>query len=309
MDSSSDYLHPGRLFVAQYGQVTDGSSVIRYAEFLRRESSLSDEPPIDLTPIFRRFGISMPKRIPLPGQSGLLLNPDHGTIFISSDDPATRQRFSEAHELMELLFATQSPAPSWSSRGRSLFSDKAKERLCEEGAAELLMPLSTFVPYVNQWGVSLETGQRLAELYGVSLTAALLRAVRFGPGQHALVLWKLAWKPKEEKALPCSDQLLLFEDYTPQPPPQQLRVQWGCSTQGGLFIPPQKSVEFDTYIYQSYEQGSVTKGMDWVDLGTFFGHCFCESMAITLDTERHVLSVIHLPGDEHSVSGRQSVGI
>jgi len=306
---SSDYLHPGKLFVAQYGQVTDGSGVIRYAEFLRRESSLSDEPPIDLTPIFRRFGISIPKRISLPGQSGLLMNPDHGIIFISSDDPATRQRFSEAHELIELLFAAQSSAPSWSSRGRKLFSDEAKEKLCEEGAAELLMPLSTFVPYVHQWGVSLETGQRLAELYGVSLTAALLRAVRFGSGQHALVLWKLAWKPKEEKALPCSDQLPLFEDYTPQPPPQKLRVRWGSSTQGGPFIPPHKSVEFDTSIYQSYEQGSVTKSMDWVDLGTFCGYCFCESMAITLGTERHVLSVIHLPKDEHSVSSRQSVGI
>lgn len=307
MGSSSNYLHPGKLFVAQYGQVTDGSGVIRYAGFLRRESSLSDEPPVDLIPIFRRFGISIPKRIRLPGQSGLLMNPDHGIIFISNDDPTTRQRFSEAHELMELLFATQSPAPSWSSRGRSLFSDKTKENLCEEGAAELLMPLSTFVPYVHQWGISLKTGQRLAELYDVSLTAALLRAVRFGPGQHALVLWKLAWKPKEEKALPCPDQLPLFEDYAPQPPPKKLRVQWGCSTQDGPFIPSHKSVEFDTSIHQSYEQGSVTKGADWVDLGTFRGYCFCESMAITLDTERLVLSVIHLPKDEHSVSGRQSV--
>ena len=304
MDSSSDYLHPGKLFVVQYGQVTDGSGVIRYAEFLRRESSLSDEPPIDLTPIFRRFGISMPKRIPLPGQSGLLLNPDHGTIFISSDDPATRQRFSEAHELMELLFATQSPAPSWGSRGRSLFSDKTKEKLCEKGAAELLMPLSTFVPYVHQWGVSLETGQRLAELYGVSLTAALLRAVRFGPGQHALVLWKLARKPSEEKALPHPGQLSLFEDYTPQPPPQKPRVQWGCSTEGGPFIPRHKSVGLDTSIHRAYEQGSVTKDMDWIDLGTVCGHCFCESMAITVGAERHVLSVIHLPKDEHSASGR-----
>ncbi len=305
MDDSSDYLHPGELFVAQYGQVTDGSGVARYAEFLRREAGLSDEPPIDLVPIFRRFGIPMPRRISLSGQSGLLL-PDLGIIFINSDDPATRQRFSEAHELMELLFTVQSSAPSWSGQRRKLFSDKQKEKLCGKGAAELLVPLSTFRLYVNQWGVSLETGQRLAKLYNVSLSSALLRAVRFGPGQHALVLWKLAWKPSEEKALPHPDQLPLFKDYTPQPPPKKMRVQWGCSTQDGSFIPPDKSVELDTSIYRVYELGSTIKGIDWIDLGkTIYGYCFCESKAVTIGTERYVLSVIHLPEDEHSVSSRQ----
>ena len=303
MDSPDDYQHPGKLFVTQYGRVTEGSDVVQYAEFLRKESGLSDEPPIDLAPIFRRFGIS-PKQVSLPGQAGLLLNPDSGVIFISNDDPATRQRFSEAHELMELLFAAQSRTPCWSVRG--LFSDSGKEKLCEEGAAELLMPLSTFKPYVNQWHVSLETGQRLAELYNVSLTAALLRAVRFGPGRHALVLWKLAHKPSEEQALTHPGQLCLFEDYAPEPPPEKLRVWWGCSTKGGLFIPPHKSVESDTSIHRAYEQGLAVKDMDWIDLGTVYGHCFCESMAVTVGSERHVLSVIHLPGDEHSVSGRQS---
>ena len=296
MGNSSNYLHPGKLFVAQYGQVTDGADVIRYAGFLHRESGLGDQSPIDLISIFRRFGISMPKRVPLPEQSGLLVNPDRGIILISSDDPATRQRFSEAHELMELLFAAQPP---------KLFSDKAKEKLCEEGAAELLMPLATFVPYVHQWGVSLETGHRLAELFDVSLTAALLRAVRFGPGKHALVLWELAWKPNEEKALHHPGQLSLFEDYTPQPPPKKPRVRWACSTEGGPFIPRHKSVELDTFIHRAYEQGSITRGMDWIDLGTVRGRCFCESMAVTLDTERYVLSLIHLPKDEHSKSGHQ----
>ena len=230
------------------------------------------------------------------------MNPDTGTIFINSDDIATRQRFSEAHELMELLFSAQSPAPSWSTRGGKSLPNNAKEKICEAGAAELLMPLTTFRPYINRWRVSFESGQQLAELYNVSFTAALLRAVQFGPGQHALVLWKLAWKPAEQKALPHPDQLLLFEDYLPQPPPKKLRVRWGGSTQGGPFIPRHKSVEADTSIYQCYERRSVTTGIDWIDLGTFCGYCRCESMAITLDKEAHVLSLLHLPEDEHSVS-------
>jgi hypothetical protein len=263
---------------------------------------LSDEPAIDLAAIFHHFGIT-PKRVSLPGQAGLLLNPDTGIIFINEDDPIARQRFSEAHELMELLFTTQLRSTGWGARGP--FSESGKERLCEEGAAELLMPLSTFRPYVNQWGVSLKTGKRLAKLYSVSLTAALLRAVRFGPGQHALVLWRLAHKPIEERVMPHPNQLCLFEDHTPQPPPKKLRVRWGCSTGDELFIPPHKSIELDASIYKAYEQGLTVRAVDWVDLDTFCGHCFCESMAVTIGAERYVLSVIHLPGDEHSTSGHK----
>lgn len=301
MDGPDIYLNPGKLFISRYGPANDGSSIARYADFLRRESGIDDHPPVDLARIYRHFGIPTPRRIPLPGQPGLLLNPESGIIFISANDPTTRQRFSEAHELMELLFAAQSPTQSWRSRGRSPFSAKAGESLCEEGAAELLMPLSTFAPYLHRWGVSLETGQRLAELYEVSLTAALLRTVRYGPGRHALVLWQLAWKPREVRSLPHPDQLPLFEDYVPEPPPKKLRVWWGCSTQGGPFIPRHKSVGLDTSIYRAYELESLVEDMDWVDLGNIRGCCLCESKTITIEAEKLVLSVIHLPKDEHSI--------
>jgi len=303
VDGSTGYVHPGKLFIERYGRATEGSALIRYAQFLREESGLSDEPPVDLVAIFNRFGIALPKRVRLPGQSGLLANPERGLIFISSDDPTTRQRFSEAHELMELLFAAQSPVSSGSDRGRKLFSDKAKERLCDEGAAELLMPASTFVPHVDEQDVSIETGQRLSALYRVSLMAALVRAVRFGSGQYALVLWKLGWKPSEQKSLPNPDQLLLFPDYTPQPPPRRPRVLWGYSKKGVPFIPRNKSVGFETSIYESYELGSSRKGTDWLDLGTFCGYCFCDSMPMTLQGERCVLSVLRLPNNDAGESG------
>jgi hypothetical protein len=231
-----------------------------------------------------------------------LVNPECGMIFVNSDDPATRQRFSEAHEMVELLFDAQSTSPGWMGRGRGLFSEKTKEKLCEEGAAELLMPRAVFVPYVLQWGVSLETGRQLAQLFNVSLSSALLRTVRYGKGQHAFVVWRLALKPSEETACPHPNQPSLFADYTYSAPPKKLRVRWGCSTEGGPFIPPHKSVESDTFIYQCYDQGLATVGMSWVDLRTVYGRCLCESMPVTLEDEPHVFSVIHLPQDEHSRS-------
>lgn len=296
---SSNHQHPGKLFVTQYGQVTEEKDVLEYAEFLRRETGLTDEPPIDLAIIFQRFGITS-KRIPLPVASGLLLDPDSGIIFVDSDDLATRQRFTEAHELMEMLFSVRSRSADRSTRG--LFLESAKERLCDKGAAELLMPLSTFRTYVNDWDVSLETGKRLANIYEVSLTAALLRTVQFGPGHHALVVWRLAHKPSEEKVSPDPKQPALFEGYERQPPPKKLRVHWGCSTGNRIHIPQHKSIEAETSIYRVYEQGGVIKNRDWLDLGTVCGYCFCESMLVNIDNEKCVLSVIHLPSDEHSMS-------
>ena len=293
MDHSGDHPNPARLFTERYGPVADVSGIARYAEFLRKESGIGDDPPIDLGSIFAYFGIPFPQQAPLSGQSGLLLDPDRGIMIISSNDPRTRQRFSASHELMEMLLAVQTSSP---------FSDTMEQRSCEEGAAVLLMPGSTFAPYVRQWGVSLDTGGRLANLYDVSLTAALVRAVQLGPSKHALVLWRLGWKPSEEEALPDPNQLLLFDDYVPQPPPQKLRVWWGCSTKGGPFIPRHKSVDFDTSVYQAYESGTAVEGMDWIDLGTVCGHCFCESKTITVDRETLVVSLIHLPRDQHSMS-------
>lgn len=298
MNEPSAFQHPGKLFVSKFGPLIDGSSVSQYAEFLRSEANLNDDPPIDLDPIFERFVIAS-KRTSLFGQSGLFPNPNNGTIFINQDDPASRQRFSEAHELMEYLFATTQRRGSGSAGG--LFLDSAKERLCEEGASELLMPLTSFKSYAARWGVSLESGKRLAELYNVSLTAALLRAVRYGPGQHAVVLLKLAHKPSEEKRKSGSSQLSLFEDYMPQGPPRRLRVQWGCCSDNKLFIPRHKSIEPGTSFYRAYENETTVTHREWIDLAVISGDCLCESMPIMIKKDKYVLSIIHLPKDEHSV--------
>lgn len=166
------------------------------------------------------------------------------------------------------------------------------------------MPLSTFIPVARKWDTSLETGKRLADLYNVSLTAALVRAVKHGPGLHALVVWRPAWSAAEKEALHSASQLSLCGDNTPQLPPRRLRVRWACSTQDKIFIPPNKSVAFDTSIYRCYESGMPMQAFDRLDLKSICGECYCESMPVALESERHVLSIIHLPQDEHGAGNR-----
>src|SRR5690242_17013 len=139
--------HPGRLFIERYGLVQAESHILRYADFLREEAGLDDTPPINLDCVRRRF--SLPKPIPaaLTDQQGVLFDDEAGLILIKEDDPASRQRFTYAHELVELLFAACTQAPEWSP-WRPRFSGLRKEQLCNQGAAALLMPQPAFATYV-----------------------------------------------------------------------------------------------------------------------------------------------------------------
>lgn len=110
------YTNPGKLFIQRFGLVECAEDVMRYVGFLRDEAGISAEPPIDLAPIHSRFGIPLPKYAPLPDLQGILLNPDHGLILIKEDDPAARQRFTAAHELIELLFSALPSGKGWAAR-------------------------------------------------------------------------------------------------------------------------------------------------------------------------------------------------
>src|SRR5262245_13781386 len=124
--------HPGHIFVERHGLVQIDSHVLRYADFLREEAGLDDTPPIDLDRIRRRFDLPRPIPAALADQQGVLVDDEAGLILIKEDDPDTRQRFTYAHELVELLFAACSQYTEW-SRWRPFFGGPRKEQLCNQG--------------------------------------------------------------------------------------------------------------------------------------------------------------------------------
>lgn len=294
------YIHPGTLFVQKFGLVESSEDVIRYARFLREEAGLGVEPPIDLTRIYTRFDIPTPKRAPLPKQQGLLLNSEKGIILIKADDPATRQRFSEAHELMELLFKALPPSKGWDATAQKIggFTHNKKEQLCNEGAAELLMPYASFVPQVRQLSVSFQTARQLAPEFDVSMTAVLVHMVRIGSGRHSVVLWKMKNKAAEIQSKISEHQLSLFGDVLEEMPPKKLRVEWSLSGSGIPYIPPDKSVPEDSSIHRAWKDRKFTVGEDRLDLANIWGIFRCESQPFEVDSEWFVISLLHLPGDE-----------
>jgi hypothetical protein len=291
------YINPGELFVKKVGPVESGNDVRRFAAFLREEAGLGIEPPIDLAKIYARFGMETPERIRLPNQQGLLVNPEMGLIIINEDDPGTRQRFTEAHELVELLFYALPTGKGWASRQAGNFKHNVKERLCNEVAAELLMPQASFARRVRNLGVSYQTARQLASDFEVSVTAALVQMARVGPGRHAVVLWRMKHKPTEIRGRVSQNQLPLFEDFPVQELPKKLRVEWTMNGPGVPYIPVDKSVPDDCSIQKTWLDGVFTVGEDYLDLGSIQGTFRCESKPFEIESERQVLSLLHLPGD------------
>ena len=289
--------HPGRLFIEIHGSIEGPEDVEKYARFLRTEAGIDGEPPIDLVAILRRFGAPTPKRVTLPGQQGLLLDPEVGLILIEERDLPTRQRFTEAHELLEMLFVAMPARPDAHGRNVGNFPHWTKERLCDAGAAELLMPVATFLPRVQQLGVSFETARTLAIEYEVSLAASLIRMAVIGPGRHAVVLWRMKNKPSEIKRQVPKNQLALLDVPSARIARQKLRVEWSFTGDQRLFIPQNKSVSDDCRILAAWRDRCFTAGPDHLDLGTVQGTIYSENQPFEVEGDWQVISLLHLPGD------------
>lgn len=296
------YIHPGYAFVRKFGLPQSSKDIFHYVNFLREEAKIDIAPPIDLSQIYGRFKIPLPHKAPLPEDTqGLLVNPEKGIILINDVDPATRQRFSEAHELIELLFSAFPPSTGWAAAAQKVgdFHHKTKEQLCNEGAAELLMPRDSFLPRVLPLKISFQTARQLAAVFNVSVSAALVHMARIGPGRHAVVLWRMKNKPTEIRNKTPEQQLSLFGDTFNDLPSKKLRVEWSLHGQNVPYIPVDKSVPEDSSIYAAWQDRKFTVGEDRLDLVNIWGMCLGENQPFEVLGEWFVLSLLHLPGDQN----------
>src|ERR1700690_1620277 len=139
----SGFDDPALLFLKSH-KVESFDDIIAYADFLRTESGLSTDPPVELGAIYQRFGFPMPGKAPLHREQGMTIPADTGPRnIVKESDRSTRQRFTEAHELMEHLFM-QLPGEIRLDRSKQNVFGTQKERICEAGAANLLMPVNGF---------------------------------------------------------------------------------------------------------------------------------------------------------------------
>lgn len=267
---------------------------MEYARYLLHEAK-AYQIPVSLKRIITHFGLRS-SSASLPGPRALTT--PTLDIFVNADDRDSVQRFSVAHELMELLFmALKGGGCPWMSQGTFAELWRAKERVCDLGAAELLMPVDLFMPLVEREGISMATAERLAEQCKVSLTAALRRIVDTNLAGCAVIQWR--FKHSKREFVPSAvGQLPLFGDPTSMDPPMKLRVERvyvsSSIRKSNVFIPREKSVEDTTLVFRAYVERVPTAGYDDLDLAKLRGRYYTENRPVAIDGQRMVLSLVHL---------------
>ena len=291
---SADVENPGIAFLRTHRSEDVEELIVAYAQYLLRESN-AYQIPVWLGRIIKRFRLKSYKAR-LAGSRGLT-TPDLD-IFVNVDDANTVQRFSVAHELIEILFiGLKDEGCSWMAEAMFAELRRSKERLCELGAAELLMPMALFKPLVQREGVSITAAENLANLCRASLTAALRRMLDTDLAKCAVIRWRFTHSKRQ--FVPSKvGQLPLFGDATSMDPPKKLRVDRVYTSPAvrasKTFIPRQKSVDDSTLIFRAYDEGVSTAGYDNLDLATLRGRYYTENRPVKIDGEQQVLSLVHL---------------
>ena len=286
------YINPAELFIDEYGFNQSPEDICAYAEYLLRESNAATTLPVDLDRIYKRFNMPKPIRRSLDDVQGLLASEAYGMVIVNENDPPARQRFTEAHELMEYVFKPLHVRRSWNGQRVGNLPQNKKEQLCNLGAAELLMPKQLFIDQVRGRKVGFEAARDLTSIFHVSLTAALVRMVRLSHEPYAVVLFRHKHKPSELKEMQRTPTQMNLLDEEPAQPSKKLRVEWAIGNGTNVFMPQDKSVDSGTKIYRAWQDSTFTEGVDVLELGRHVGRFRCESMPFTVNDERLVLSLI-----------------
>ncbi|MBI5933845.1 MAG: ImmA/IrrE family metallo-endopeptidase [Chloroflexi bacterium] len=290
------FISPGRLYLQKQKTVSSYEDVLAYAEFLRTEAGLNDVLPVDLDRIFDRFEIPGPELVPLSEQQGLLLDHEVGLIIINSNDSEKRQKFTKAHELVEMLFIAlpqgMELGGGWRIDRPGGFKGLTKESLCNRVAANLLMPPSYIQEQIKEHGVNFECAKLIATTCNVSLSAALVQLARNSGEGHFVVLWRMKNKPTEIRNTPNASQMTMFGEAATLPA-KKLRVEWCLGGLESPFIPKDKSTESTSLISQAWMTNTFTSGRERM---TFDNHNSAwyssANMPFALNEERHVISLM-----------------
>ena len=148
----------------------------------------------DLRRLASGWGVASIKERDIDSEAMLMLMEGSYDIILKRVSQASqkrRQRFSLAHELGHLLLQrSRKTSAALKYRGHG-YSDE-EERLCDQLAAEMLMPRMAF--YEDGWmeGWSLRSLRTLADKYDTSVPSTAVRMVDLMPEEALMGVWKVS---------------------------------------------------------------------------------------------------------------------
>ena len=162
--------------------------------------------PVDLASIAKKWGVTTIERRAIASGAMLLpLEEGYKVILKNVNTPRelTRQRFSFAHELGHLLLMSfgSKAARQLTTKHRGSGHNEEEERLCDQIAAEILMPRVGFLNDTKRLGWTLRSLGPLARLYETSIPATATRMVGLFPEPCVMSIWRPAADHGDRHAL------------------------------------------------------------------------------------------------------------
>ena len=189
-------------------QATD--LIVRRAQQLVKqliEDRGHDKPPFLPAEYARLQGIKKIIKADLGKVGAVLLRFYDGCIIkVNENHHPVRQNFSCAHEIGHTLFSELKlehyirsiECRTFNPQARDKAREKAKERLCDVAATELLMPESVFRKYLSGFGISVHSIELLANIFRVSIRAAAWRIAEVSTEPCIALLWQLDKRTKSK---------------------------------------------------------------------------------------------------------------
>jgi Zn-dependent peptidase ImmA (M78 family) len=204
-----------------------------------------DNPPFFSEEYASLLGVNSIEKTDLGKTGGLLLRfPNGPKIKINKNDPLVRQNFSCAHELGHLLFGELKLENYTNSIEHRTFNPpvlqrnraKAIEKLCDAAATEFLMPEFIFKKHLLGLGISINSIERLADTFRVSIQSAAIRASEVSL-KSCIVL---KWQPQKNQS-------------------KSLELSWPKKklVNRVQFSPSQKIVEPPSTLHKAYYSNSL----------------------------------------------------
>jgi Zn-dependent peptidase ImmA (M78 family) len=164
----------------------------------------NSEPPFTAREYAALRGISKIEQADLNDAGAILVRHyDSYIIKINMRHHPNRQNFSCAHEIGHtIIHELNRPIDISCDEYRSSSSntiDRYKlfyERLCDTAAAELLMPENVFLKYLAGFGLSINSIERLATVFKVSIQAAAIRIGQISTEPCYTISWKQCQMPR-----------------------------------------------------------------------------------------------------------------
>ena len=240
------------------------------------------KPPFRPEELANLRGLTKILKADLGNVSAVLLRfASGGVIKVNQRDNQMRQNFSCMHEIahdilheLKLQLDTnyiqyRTANPQAPAREVS----KARERICEAVAAELIMPEPVFRKYLLGFGVSVHSIERLANIFRVSVQAAAIRIAEVSPEPCLALLWK-PW---------------------PRNRPKRLRLDW-CIGSRRNTKPVHTLVRHNSTLYKAYQNDTPVKSWKVFKVDNAVKSLPMQSKGFGRNETRYVISLAFLNG-------------